>query len=112
MGWVAGGSLSYFTNEAMKSQRVKKSRVSDKLIGRICGPQGLVLMWRPDGWDGMPANPPLSSPRCGTGSLERKDLSKRVPQQSDCSSSSRSLTKTGLSFTLAETAFGMCSSVY
>lgn len=47
------GGLSHFTDEAMKSQlRGKKSRLNDKLIGEICGPQGLVLMWRPDrvGW--------------------------------------------------------------
>lgn len=53
-GWggrFAGvGGLGHFTNEAMMSRgRAKKSGVTDKLIGGICEPQGLVLMWRPDG---------------------------------------------------------------
>lgn len=33
----------------MRGKKEKESVVNDKLIGGICGTQGLVLMWRPDG---------------------------------------------------------------
>lgn len=48
-----------FLQNGKKIKRTEQA--SDKLIGRISGCQGLVLMPKPDGWDGMSANPALCS---------------------------------------------------
>lgn len=76
--------------------------MNDKLIGGICGPHGLVLTWRPDGL-GMVCQliRLCSAPHPLQERLfrERKDLFKWAPSPSDCSRSSRSLTKAGFIFT-------------
>lgn len=59
--WGGNWGLCSFTNEshAVLEKEKKNSPVSDRLIGRIFGPLRLVLMWRTDGRDGIPANPPF-----------------------------------------------------
>lgn len=79
----------------------KQGVVNDKLIGGICSPHGLVLTWRPDGQGMVCQLIRLCSAPHPLQELfrERKDLFKWAPSPSDCSRSSRSLTKAGFIFT-------------
>lgn len=103
-GWASLGGLRPFHQWGHVCLREEKKQgvVNDKLIGGICGPDGLVLTWRPGGLGMVCQLIRLCSPPHPLQERlfrERKDLFKWVPSPSDCSRSSRSLTKAGFIFT-------------
>lgn len=99
-GRVSGGLRPFHQwGHVCLREEKKQGGVNDKLIGGICSPHGSGpdVEARQAG-DGMPANPPLfrTPPAAGARLFrERKDLFKWAPSPSDCSHSSRSLTKAG-----------------